>query len=73
MSAAYRRAGSDSCPVMNCCGWADRLMLRLTLTQEAPVESDHLEGLNSFVILLIPSTYTVIPRLTSDYANEFFG
>jgi len=44
VSAAYRRAGSDSCPIMNCCGWCDKVMVRVTHTHEAPVESDHLGG-----------------------------
>ena len=57
MSAAYQRAGLDSSPIMNGCGWGDKVMTRVTHTQEAPVESDNLEGLNSFVILLIPSAY----------------
>jgi len=37
VSAAYRRAGSKSGPIMNGCGWGDKMMMHVTHTQEAPV------------------------------------
>ena len=37
VSAANRRAGSKSGPIMNGCDWGVKVMMHVTLTQEAPV------------------------------------